>query len=523
MRQKYFIGRIFTMKSKKTKLITLVLSVLILASMLPMTTMAAEATGDEVYTLKYLGLPVYYVNIGTTYDAPLVRFELYDADDNLMYYAYCANANITCNHGDQYKIVQDKNAYFNDDDIVKIKAALTYIYNNYASMETDDFGGYQQLIQATVWRLIHGYEVTSVNYNINGSEIKTIIDEIYDNIDDLVADYNGVTIVFARGSGNELDITRSNDNLNCYGPFSVSDNKLLKNVIFELELTQNIPGAEFIDTDGNVISSVTPGDLFYVRTPYTRMGGDIQFIASAQAGTVYVEDFVLLCNTADVNSEGELIRLTGQPLVGQPLVSFGPKTNPYSAGYEFNIPGTPEKKPVYSPKYNSVTLTNFGYIAAFDPKNNKFLPKESDVNIVENSNHFTYAKLSVDDLKKEEGVKLSMVVGNKIDQIGTASVKMVDGKLEVTIDGVVDQSKFGAVAFQGFMPTVKNGNIHSLNFFSHNNKNVVDIFGPDAFSTDKKSANYDKDWADITKNVKGDDGFIYLYFHFDSIIFDLSE
>ena len=510
------------MKSKKTKLIALVLSAFILTSMLPMTTMAAEPTGDELYTLRYSGLPVYYISLGDTSSAPLVRFELYDTSGNLAYYAYCANANVTCYDNDSYKIVRDKNAYFNNDEMVKINAALTYIYNNYAWMEAENFGGYQQLIQATVWRLIHGYEVNSVS-NPDGPGIKAIIDEIYENIDELVADYNGVTIVFTRGSGEELDRTRFNDNLNDYGPFYVSENKLLKNVIFELEFTQSVPGAEFIDAEGNVISSVTPGEPFYIRTPYTRLGGDIRFTASAQAGTVYVDDFVLLCNAGDVDSEGKLFRITGQPLIGQPLISFDPKTNPYFAGYEFNIPGEEPKVPVYSPTYKSVTLTNFGYIAAFDPKNNKFLPKESDVNIVANSNHFTYAKLNVDDLKEGVELPLSMVVGNKIEQIGTASVKMVDNQLVITIDGVVDQSKFGAVAFRGFMPNVKNGNIHSLNFFSHNNKYVVDILDFNAFqSTDKKGANYDKDWADMTKNA-GNDGYIYLYVHFDTLILDLSE
>jgi hypothetical protein len=144
-----------------------------------------------------------------------------------------------------------------------------------------------------------------------------------------------------------------------------------------------------------------------------------------------------------------------------------------------------------SPAYSSVTATNADYVAKFDPKNNKFLPKESNVNIVANSDHFTYAKLAVADLV--DGVDLALVVGNKIEQIGTARVKITDdGTLELTFDGDLHGYTFGAVAFTKILEP-KNGNIHSDKVFNHNNIAVLDMPAADK------------------------DGFIYLYVHFANL------
>ena len=163
--------------------------------------------------------------------------------------------------------------------------------------------------------------------------------------------------------------------------------------------------------------------------------------------------------------------------------------------------GAPYK--YYSQSYGSVTATNAGV----------------KTNIVANSNHFAFAKLPVTDL--EAGVTLDMVVGNKVSTCGSAFVKLVDGKLEITIDAY--KSSFGAVAFMGFMPTVKNGNIHSVGIFKHDNNSIIDIYTLKSFqSSDKKGANYDKDWADLTNNVKIDNDYIYLYIHGD-FVFDLTS
>ena len=115
-----------------------------------------------------------------------------------------------------------------------------------------------------------------------------------------------------------------------------------------------------------------------------------------------------------------------------------------------------------SQSYGSVTATNADYkdSLTFDKKNNP-----QGINVVPNSNHFTYAKLDAAALV--EGVELAMVVGNKVDQVGTASVKAVGGKLEISIDDVY-ASKCGAVAY-ATLPEPKNGNIHSQKDFAHNN------------------------------------------------------
>jgi hypothetical protein len=114
--------------------------------------------------------------------------------------------------------------------------------------------------------------------------------------------------------------------------------------------------------------------------------------------------------------------------------------------------------------------------------------------IVPNSNHFTYAKLSVADLA--DGVTLDMVVGNNIERVGTVFVQIVDGKLVLTIDKLFSVGEFGARAFTAI--PIGNGNIHSMSGF-HDGKYVIDLPVADA------------------------DGFIYLYIHCNSIKFVITE
>lgn len=118
--------------------------------------------------------------------------------------------------------------------------------------------------------------------------------------------------------------------------------------------------------------------------------------------------------------------------------------------------------------YGSVTATNTTWKnnLPVNAKNGNYLPydgKNGSV-IVPNSNHFTYAKLDRTALANG-GVDLVMVVGNKVEQCGTAFVKLsADGKnLEITINNF-GKGDFGAIAFgdafaKGDFP--KNGNIHS--------------------------------------------------------------
>ena len=117
-----------------------------------------------------------------------------------------------------------------------------------------------------------------------------------------------------------------------------------------------------------------------------------------------------------------------------------------------SIDPKPPEKQGYGKSYGSVTATN----SALNPF------------IVQNSNHFCYAVLTREQL--EDGVTLDLVVGNKIEKIGEMFVQLVNGKIVITVDGI---GSYGALAFSQ-LPTVKNGNIHTLKTFKHNNVNVID-------------------------------------------------
>ncbi|MCL2767944.1 MAG: hypothetical protein FWE49_04395, partial [Synergistaceae bacterium] len=121
-------------------------------------------------------------------------------------------------------------------------------------------------------------------------------------------------------------------------------------------------------------------------------------------------------------------------------------------GTDANGNKTVVNTPILGPGNGSVTATN-------DSKNPLIVP---------NSNHFNYAKLDRADLEK--GVVLDMVVGNGNRLVGNALVKLVDGKIVITFNGT--GGSFGAIAFNQ-LPNPGNGNIHSMNEFSHNSQAVI--------------------------------------------------
>ena|GEM_PF-1746158 len=145
--------------------------------------------------------------------------------------------------------------------------------------------------------------------------------------------------------------------------------------------------------------------------------------------------------------------------------------------------------------------------------------------VVSNSNHFTYAKLDKEVLDAGGVVDLVLVVGNKFDQVGKGTAFInAEGKLELIFDDFY-AGKFGAVAFDGFMPNVKNGNLHSVGIFKHDSNDAIAIYTKASFqSTDKKGVTYDKDWADIiAKPAEEEGGYIYLYVHLDPVQFKIGE
>jgi len=160
---------------------------------------------------------------------------------------------------------------------------------------------------------------------------------------------------------------------------------------------------------------------------------------------------------------------------------------------------TPHRKDIQwvSEAYSSVTATYANYLDKLDinAKNGKVTEKKNEKVIVPNSNHFTYAAFTLADL--QAGVDLALVVGNKLDYVGAASIIVnADGKLELTIDDEIYSAKWGFVAFNDSFAIPKNGNIHSDKLFGGHASNYV----------------YDLPAA-------GKDGKIYIYVHFDSLQF----
>ena len=152
-----------------------------------------------------------------------------------------------------------------------------------------------------------------------------------------------------------------------------------------------------------------------------------------------------------------------------------------------------------SDSFSSVTATYVDYLSRLDinEKNGKVTEKSGQKVIVPNSNHFTYAAFTLAEL--QAGVDLALVVGNKLDYVGAASIKInANGKLELSISDKIFKSAFGFVAFNDSFTIPKNGNIHSDKLFGgHNSNTVFDL------------------------PAAGKDGKIYIYVHFDNLTYDL--
>ena len=418
----------------------------------------------------------------------VVRFRLDDGQGNVVY-AYCVNMNVSTSVGVKYK-VSSASEYFTNGEDVQIKAALTYIYNNYGDWPIAKLN---QLIQATLWRLVHGYNVTAINGD--DGTILGIINYICDNIENLTTDYS--TSVTMEGTA----IANPDAAFVNYGPYNVSENELLADVEFDLTFDNGGSFAVFVDEFGAEIDKVLPGELFYVRVAGD-VSGYFKFTAKAsvERELQYVSDYYFFEGvSADVQ---QLFQPLMQPLF-QPLFDTEIEVNFYSCSADFTIES---QGPVLGPSYGSVTATVAGnrdaILAGLNPKNgNPFYNDKNNPNtpfVVPNSNHFVYAEL--DRAALAEGIALDMLVGNKFDVVGSAFVKLEGDNLVITING---EGTFGATAFSK-IPAPKNGNIHS-----------------------QKEADLKKDFGATTgfahNNVTvlpcpaGDT--IYLYIHCDSIRF----
>ncbi|MDR1991952.1 MAG: hypothetical protein LBQ98_00365 [Nitrososphaerota archaeon] len=470
------------MKNKTQKTISIMLALMLVvscfAALLPTTTAAKNQ-----YTVKHGQYFQAIINGNREY---MTRFELYD-NGNLVGYAYCANMDLPCYDGSTYKSAPI-NDYFKNDQDKQIMAALTYIANVYGWMETSDFVGYQQLIQTTLWRIIHGYEVTYID-NVNGGEIKKIIDHIYDNIDDILNDYTtGITL-----SGKALATPVG------YGPFQVSENTILANVMFDLVFTKAPPNTAFVNPAGHEIAAIKPGEHFYIHTGDGQTG-DFEF--SATASTLHSIKYVIDLNFfIAINDNGDK-----QPLV-EPLVGVGIEIKAFASSCSnFTIASGAHE---FGQVYGSVTATNADnrqtILSGLNPKNgNPYYGDKNNPNtpyVVPNSNHFVYAVLDRAKLENGAVFELHMLVGNNFDVVGKASVKLVGDALVVALDG---KGTFGVTAFNQ-IPVFNNGNVHS--------QKATDLakFGA--------AAEFKHDNNAIISCPIDKDGNIYLYIHCDAMQF----
>ncbi|MCL2323610.1 MAG: hypothetical protein FWC47_16065 [Oscillospiraceae bacterium] len=488
------------MKKKSLALFTAV----IMSLLLTMTVGAANIT----YTMKN-GEAVTLSTSKGNINAIKVTLTGKDENNNTVTaYAYCANMDLPCKDGDKYQMVS-ASTYLAADKYDQIKAALTYVLNNYKNLTAIEM---DTIVQGIVWKITNGYTLNSVsskssnNAAINAALVKQAIDDGIAHIGDITNDYKtGVTMM---GNGTAVTGTLCTN----YGPYNVSDNTILANVYFNL--TVNNSNVTFVNESGETITKVLPGQKFYVCVP-DGVSGDFSFTATASLDQTckYVKDLNYFLNISDVSTGKVIYQPLFQPLV-ELLIDQKDKTYLYECSGSFSVkkveqPKPPEKhdstdqpKPPekhdskdqpkqtakLGPKCESVTVTNKGNVPTIkkglNSKNgnpyygDKKIPDTPYV--VPNSNHFVYAKFNRSDLAK--GCSLDFVEGNKYDICGSGSVKLVGNNLVITIDKFGSGS-FGAVAFNK-LPVFKNGNIHSqkqadltklgaMSGFNHDNKLTI--------------------------------------------------
>jgi len=464
------------MKNKFSKmLVSTMLALLIVIGCFTTLPQTTRADDDRIYTFKNsISLTsstntVYYNNSNTPTSAPSALMRLVDQDNNEIY-ALCVNQKVTTTAGVTYKLVDLENYTALDaSQKAQILAVLNYVSINYG-LETAKGVA---LAQTVMWRIIHPDITTIILANNVG--IKTAdIQDVFDHRFDLATQYN--IDVSMQGTANKV---AEDANYAYYGPFSVSYNYAIAEIAFDLTFTAGT-NAIFTNTNYDKTQQVKPGANFYVGVPIGTTETTFNFTATASKSVNLVTGIKFLVSVGS-NSQSLVVY---QPLV-QPLVTPNAQYYTYSCSGSFTL--VPVKR-VLGPAYGSVTATNAGnqdaILSGLNPKNgNPYFNDKNNPNtpyVVPNSNHFVYATLNRADLESPEGVKLDMLVGNKYSIVGAATVKLVNGNLEITIDG---KGTFGAVAFNQ-LPVFNNGNIHSqkpadlakfgaTTGFSHDNKATI--------------------------------------------------
>ena len=234
-----------------------------------------------------------------------------------------------------------------------------------------------------------------------------------------------------------------------------------------------------VQTGENGIRPATEGEFSFAMYAQ-KSNGEPTYVATYSTdanGAVWI-DFTSLQGNSQLLTFREVFADEAEAAKWIPLADFGCNVDPsrganWAEGFFafndgptiVNIPAPEE--PLLGEEYSSVTLTN----DADAPK------------VYPGTNHFNYAVLTVSELA--EGVTLDMVVGNECTKVGEAFVKLENGVITITIDGVG--------IFGGFAVTEQPVDDKPNSLIKHNNEPVVCPEG------------------DV----------IYLYVHFDPVQFYL--
>ncbi|MCL2472648.1 MAG: prealbumin-like fold domain-containing protein [Treponema sp.] len=253
--------------------------------------------------------------------------------------AWCADVGIESRvFGDTYKVVSVP-GFFQGEKLTQLKAALTYIANNYQDWAANKPNFYQVLIQSIIWIIQNDASVTYVNGNdsIMSVDDRAValqaIQDVMANLDQITADYN--VAITMQGQG---DVTGYG-----YGPFNVSENSLFPGIVYTLKMDQG--SATFVDADGNPLAGnqVKAGEPFFVKVA-DGASGDFHFTAtgSADAGYQVVTDLLLLYQISDADklAADPSSPISCQPLfqpLFQPLTSLVTETKYYSCSGYFTI------------------------------------------------------------------------------------------------------------------------------------------------------------------------------------------
>ena len=239
------------------------------------------------YTVYAGSLAIITIDGRQTY---VTRFRLIDDDGNIEY-AYCANMESPCYDKSRYKSVPPGD-YFVKEEPLKIKAALTYIMNNYGWMETTNPLGYVQMTQAIIWMIIHDYKLTGVSNTNDAALIRDAVNYIYDNLDAISESYlEGITV-------QGLDEATREGAYIYYGPYFISKNMLLTDVSFDLTIDPDGSSVVFVNEAGTEITQIKPEERFYMRAPED-VAGDFNINIAISTELSYVDDFRFFVDVRD--------------------------------------------------------------------------------------------------------------------------------------------------------------------------------------------------------------------------------